>query len=148
MTDETKPKSQRHQLLRAAMSMSVITMGSRVLGLVREQVRAHLLGTSLASDAFGIAFQIPNLLRRLLAEGAMSAGFIPVLTELREKHGDEKGFEFARQFINLALLVMTIVSSLGARNKVDLPQPLGPTSASTSPVATVSVTWSTAMVSP
>ena len=79
MQEKAKTSSSHQGLLRSAMSMSVITMGSRVLGLVREQVRAHVLGTSLASDAFGIAFQIPNLLRRLLAEGAMSAGFIPVL---------------------------------------------------------------------
>ena len=114
MPEQPRENSGRGGLLRSAMSMSVITMGSRILGLVRELVRAHLLGTSLASDAFGIAFQIPNLLRRLLAEGAMSAGFIPVLTELREKHGDEKGFEFARRYFNLALLIMTLVTSLGA----------------------------------
>ena len=57
MQDPPKAQSEQRSLLRSAMSMSVITMGSRVLGLVREQVRAHLLGTSLASDAFGIAFQ-------------------------------------------------------------------------------------------
>ena len=114
MQDLPKAQSEQRSLLRSAMSMSVITMGSRVLGLVREQVRAHLLGTSLASDAFGIAFQIPNLLRRLLAEGAMSAGFIPVLTELREKEGDAEGFAFARRYFNLALIVMTVVSGLGA----------------------------------
>lgn len=104
----------QNSLLRAAMSMSVITMVSRVLGLVREQVRAHFLGTSMGSDAFGIAFQIPNLLRRLVAEGAMSAGFIPVLSEYREKEGDEKALGFARNFFNLSLLVMVAVSALGA----------------------------------
>jgi putative peptidoglycan lipid II flippase len=97
--------------------MSAITMGSRVLGLVREQVRAHYLGTSLASDAFGIAFQIPNLLRRLVAEGAMSAGFIPILSDERQAGGDEQAFDFARRFLNvslLALLVITAVGVLGA----------------------------------
>jgi len=93
--------------------MSGITMGSRVLGLVREQVRAHFLGTSLASDAFGIAFQIPNLLRRLVAEGAMSAGFIPVLSEVREKEGDSEALVFARQFLNLSLLVLALLTTLG-----------------------------------
>jgi len=93
--------------------MSGITMLSRVLGLVREQVRAHFLGTSLASDAFGIAFQIPNLLRRLVAEGAMSAGFIPVLSEIREKEGDSEALVFARQFLNLSLLVLTGLTAIG-----------------------------------
>jgi len=117
MADDTSAQSQhkaRKGLLKAAMSMSVITMVSRVLGLIREQVRAHYLGTSMGSDAFGIAFQIPNLLRRLLAEGAMSAGFIPVLSEYRAKEGDEKALSFARNFFNLSLLLMVVVSALGA----------------------------------
>jgi putative peptidoglycan lipid II flippase len=103
----------RRDILRSAAGMSIITMGSRVLGLVREQVRAHFLGTSLASDAFGIAFQIPNLLRRLVAEGAMSAGFIPVLSEIREKEGDSAALVFARQFFNLSLMVLALVTTLG-----------------------------------
>ena len=86
----------RSGLLKAAMSMSVITLLSRVLGLVREQVRAHYLGTSMASDAFGIAFQIPNLLRRLVGEGAMSAGFIPVLSHYKEQEGKEQAFTFSK----------------------------------------------------
>lgn len=117
MAEDTSAQSKhkaRKGLLKAAMSMSVITMISRVLGLIREQVRAHYLGTSMGSDAFGIAFQIPNLLRRLLAEGAMSAGFIPVLSEYRAKEGDEKALSFARNFFNLSLLLMVIVSGLGA----------------------------------
>ena len=93
--------------------MSIITIGSRILGLVREQVRAHYLGTSMASDAFGIAFQIPNLLRRLVGEGAMSAGFIPVLSQIRENRGDKEAFQFARQFINLSIITLVIISSLG-----------------------------------
>ena len=109
MTDS----SRRSRLLRSMASVSAITMGSRVLGLVREQVRAAILGTTMASDAFGIAFQIPNLLRRLVAEGAMSAGFIPVLTEQREQ-GEEQARDFAVRFLNLSLLALTVISALGA----------------------------------
>ena len=61
--NQSSPPTKR-SILSSALLMSVITMGSRFLGLIREQVRAHYLGTSFASDAFGIAFQIPNLLRR------------------------------------------------------------------------------------
>ncbi|MCO4769096.1 MAG: murein biosynthesis integral membrane protein MurJ [Deltaproteobacteria bacterium] len=93
--------------------MSVITIGSRVLGLVREQVRAHYLGTSMASDAFGLAFQIPNLLRRLVAEGAMSAGFIPVLSEVEEQEGTEAAMAFANRYFNLVMLALTLISGLG-----------------------------------
>ena len=114
--DHAQPDSARRRrgLLKSMASVSAITMGSRVLGLVREQVRAALLGTSFASDAFGIAFQIPNLLRRLVAEGAMSAGFIPVLSEQREKHGEDAARDFAVRFLNLSLLALTILSAVGA----------------------------------
>ncbi len=108
-----KGASKRAGLLKSAAVMSVITIGSRVLGLVREQVRAHYLGTSMASDAFGLAFQIPNLLRRLVAEGAMSAGFIPVLSEVEEQEGSEAAMAFANRYFNLVLLGMTVVSGLG-----------------------------------
>jgi putative peptidoglycan lipid II flippase len=103
----------RTRLLRAALSLSVVTLLSRLLGLVREQVRAHYLGTSLSSDAFGIAFQIPNLLRRLVAEGAMTAGFIPVLSEIRAREGDSVAFAFTRRFFNLSLLGLLLLSTLG-----------------------------------
>lgn len=115
MSENTSSETlQKRGLLKAAMSMSLITMVSRVLGLVREQIRALFLGTSMGADAFGIAFQIPNLLRRLLAEGAMSAGFIPVLSTYRAQEGDEKALVFARQFFNFSLLLMVVVSGLGA----------------------------------
>lgn len=112
-SDDSRSSGGRMRLLRSAASMSGITMGSRVLGLLREQVRAHYLGTSLASDAFGIAFQIPNLLRRLVAEGAMSAGFIPVLSDEREAGGDEQAFDFARRFLNVSLLALMVITALG-----------------------------------
>jgi putative peptidoglycan lipid II flippase len=108
-----KPADRRAGLLKSAASMSAITMGSRVLGLIREQVRAHYLGTSMASDAFGLAFQIPNLLRRLVAEGAMSAGFIPVLSEVQENEGKEAAFVFANRYFNFVLLSLTVISGLG-----------------------------------
>ena len=108
-----EPGARRSSLLRAALGVSGITMVSRVLGLVREQVRAHLLGTSFASDAFGIAFQIPNLLRRLVGEGAMSAAFIPIFTDEKELRGEEEAFRFARRFLNLSLLILTTISTVG-----------------------------------
>lgn len=103
----------RARLLRSAAAMSLITLGSRVLGLVREQVRAHYLGTSLASDAFGLAFQIPNLLRRLVAEGAMSAGFIPVLSEVEENEGRPAAVQFAIRYFNLVMLALSGITALG-----------------------------------
>ena len=76
-------------LFKAAFSVSALTLLSRVTGLVREQIGAALFGTSAAMDAFQIAFRIPNLLRRLFAEGAFSQAFVPLLAATRASEGDE-----------------------------------------------------------
>ncbi len=103
----------RGRLLRAAMSMATITLLSRVLGLVREQVRAFYLGTGGASDAFGVAFMLPNLLRRLVGEGAMSAAFVPVFNDMLEKEGEERTWLFANRFLTLLAMVLAVISTLG-----------------------------------
>lgn len=103
----------RGALLRSALSLSAVTMLSRVLGLVREQVRASILGTGLGSDAFGIAFLIPNLLRRLVAEGAMSAGFIPILSRERAEGGDEQAFRFTNRFFSISIVALVVITGLG-----------------------------------
>ena len=76
-------------LLRAASLISVLTLASRITGLVREQLVAALFGASSLTDAFQVAFRIPNLLRRLFAEGAFSQAFVPVLAAARARDGDE-----------------------------------------------------------
>ncbi|MDN3921937.1 murein biosynthesis integral membrane protein MurJ [Roseateles violae] len=75
-------------LLRAASLISVLTLASRITGLIREQLVAALFGASSLTDAFQVAFRIPNLLRRLFAEGAFSQAFVPVLAGTRAKEGD------------------------------------------------------------
>ena len=70
-------KNKQKSLLAKGLSLSVLTLLSRILGLVREMTKAHFLGTSAFSDAFGIAFMIPNLFRRLFAENSISVAFIP-----------------------------------------------------------------------
>ncbi len=64
-------------------------MLSRVLGFVRDLVLAHTFGASAGTDAFFVAFKIPNFLRRLFAEGAFSVAFVPVLTEYKEKRSSK-----------------------------------------------------------
>ena len=76
-------------LFKAAFSVSALTLVSRVTGLVREQIGAALFGTSAMMDAFQIAFRIPNLLRRLFAEGAFAQAFVPLLAATRATDGDE-----------------------------------------------------------
>jgi putative peptidoglycan lipid II flippase len=76
-------------LLRAASIVSVLTLASRITGFVRETLVAGLFGANALTDAFQVAFRIPNLLRRLFAEGAFSQAFVPILAGTRAKQGDE-----------------------------------------------------------
>ena len=76
-------------LLRAASTVSLLTLASRITGLVRELLVAATFGASAATDAFNVAFRIPNLLRRLFAEGAFSQAFVPILAGTRAREGDE-----------------------------------------------------------
>jgi putative peptidoglycan lipid II flippase len=76
-------------LLKAASTVSLLTLASRVTGLIREQLIAATFGASAGTDAFNVAFRIPNLLRRLFAEGAFSQAFVPILAASREQQGDD-----------------------------------------------------------
>lgn len=76
-------------LLRAASTVSLLTLASRITGLVRELLIAASFGATAWTDAFNVAFRIPNLLRRLFAEGAFSQAFVPILAESRSRDGDE-----------------------------------------------------------
>ncbi len=97
--------------LKSAKTVSLCTLLSRVLGLVRDIICASFFGTSLAWDAFVVAFKIPNLFRRLFGEGALSAAFIPVFTEYLETKGKKDAWELVNVtgtllFIILASLVV------------------------------------------
>ena len=76
-------------LLKAASTVSLLTLASRITGLVRELLIAATFGASAATDAFNVAFRIPNLLRRLFAEGAFSQAFVPILAGTRAREGDD-----------------------------------------------------------
>ena len=75
------------QLTRSAGVIGAATLTSRLLGLLRDQVLAYLFGAGNAMDAFNVATRIPNLLRDLFAEGAMSAAFVPAFMRRLTKHG-------------------------------------------------------------
>lgn len=76
-------------LLRAASTVSLLTLVSRITGLGRELIVASTFGASAATDAFNVAFRIPNLLRRLFAEGAFTQAFVPILASTRAAEGDD-----------------------------------------------------------
>lgn len=91
-------------LLKSVLVISGSTGLSRVLGLVRDVVIADLFGASRVYDAYLIAFMIPHLLRKLLAEGALSSAFIPIFTERLTKDGPEKATRFANTVVTAALI--------------------------------------------
>ena len=75
-------------LLKSASTVSAWTLASRVTGLLRETLMAALFGASALTDAFNVAFRIPNLFRRMFAEGAFSQAFVPVLAASKAQDGD------------------------------------------------------------
>ena len=88
-------------------------MASRILGLVREQVVAFLFGAGVATDAFNVAFRIPNLLRDLFAEGAMSAAFVPTFTKTLTQRGEKDAWRLANLVANALLLIVGAVVLAG-----------------------------------
>ncbi|MHC6204689.1 lipid II flippase MurJ, partial [Breznakiellaceae bacterium SP9] len=81
MAINNKKKPSTASLFRSGSVLSLLTLASRILGLVREMAKASLMGTSALSDAYSVAFMIPNLLRRLFAEGSISVAFVPTFKE-------------------------------------------------------------------
>ena len=77
-------------LLKTLATVSSMTLLSRILGFVRDFVIARTFGAGLLTDAFFVAFKLPNLLRRLFAEGAFSQAFVPILGEYRNQRGPRK----------------------------------------------------------
>ncbi len=104
-------------LLRSMMSFSAMTFVSRLLGLVREQVIAGVFGATWMTDAFLVAFRIPNFMRRLFAEGSFSTAFVPVLTEVKEKRSHEDLRNLVSRTAGTlggVLLIVTAVGVIGA----------------------------------
>lgn len=100
-------------LLRAASTVSLLTLASRVTGLVREQAVAAAFGASAMTDAFNVAFRIPNLLRRLFAEGAFSQAFVPLLAASRARDGDEATHALIDAVATVLLWALVVTCVLG-----------------------------------
>ncbi|MCD6569736.1 MAG: murein biosynthesis integral membrane protein MurJ [Deltaproteobacteria bacterium] len=94
-------------------TVASLTATSRVLGFIRDVVIAWLLGAGPIADAFFVAFRIPNMLRRLVAEGATNVAFVPVFNETLEKEGLKRALSMARSVITLMLLVLGIIVVIG-----------------------------------
>ena len=116
--NDAKIKSKKTRgLLQSTGLVGIMTLLSRVFGLVRDVVVAHLFGASAGADAFFIAFKIPNFFRRLFAEGAFSQAFIPVLSEYRRTKTEGDVRRLANSVAGVLggiLLVITLLAMLGA----------------------------------
>jgi len=93
--------------------VSAGTALSRVFGLVREQVMAYYFGAGMATDAFVAAFRIPNLLRDMFAEGALSSAFVPVFKEKLTLQSESEAFALARVVVTAILMVVGLIVLLG-----------------------------------
>jgi putative peptidoglycan lipid II flippase len=103
----------RRSVAKAAGQISIATSGSRVLGFIRDILLAKIFGATGLTDAFFIAYRIPNLFRELFAEGSMSAAFVPVFTETLTKEGRENARKLASAVLAFLLLVLSALSTMG-----------------------------------
>ncbi|MDH4416429.1 MAG: murein biosynthesis integral membrane protein MurJ [Acidovorax sp.] len=104
-------------LFKAASTVSLLTLASRITGLVRELLMASVFGVSAMTDAFNVAFRIPNLFRRVLGEGAFSQAFVPVLAATRAQEGDDGAralIDHVATLLAWTLVLLCIAGVLGA----------------------------------
>lgn len=113
MSSKDMISSDEKKLTRAAGVVSFYTLLSRILGLIRDMVIANLFGSGMAADAFFVAFRIPNLLRRLFAEGSLTISFIPIFTEYLNTKSREDAFNLARIVLTMLSLILAVVTILG-----------------------------------
>ncbi len=100
-------------LLGALAKVGGLTMVSRILGFVRDTIIARAFGAGVATDAFFVAFKLPNLLRRVFAEGAFAQAFVPILAEYKQTKSEEATREFVRHVAGMLSFVLVIVTAIG-----------------------------------
>jgi len=105
--------TEKKQILKSASIITLVTIASRVLGYIRDQRLTLLLGTTLAADSFVLAYRIPNLLRRLVAEGSMTASFIPVFTSYMADKSREELWDFANRLFWTLAILLAVITVLG-----------------------------------
>jgi putative peptidoglycan lipid II flippase len=108
-----KPSVFTGKIAKSAGAVSVAVMCSRVLGLVREQIFAGLFGAGFAYDAFVVAFRIPNLLRDLFGEGALSAAFVTVFSEYDTNRGREETWKLAGTVLTFFAIFLSLLTLVG-----------------------------------
>lgn len=117
MTAEQGAEQKKSGLMASTLVVSSMTLLSRILGLIRDVVLARYLGVSAGTDAFFVAFRIPNFLRRLFAEGAFNQAFVPVLSEYRTNGSQAAVRELINRVagtLGLTLSLVTVIGVIGA----------------------------------
>lgn len=99
--------------LKNILKVALGTLGSRVLGLLRDILTTAFLGVNAVSSAFLCGFSIPNLFRRLMGEGAMSTAFVPIFSQTYKNEGKEKSFEFLNKIVSRASVILIILVLIG-----------------------------------
>jgi len=111
--DPDKSVSENQQVSRAAATVGFFTVLSRILGLIRDMVVFSLFGARMATDAFIMAITLPNILRRLFAEGSLSIAFVPVFTEYLSLRTREDAFRLVRVVMTLLSIILVLVAIIG-----------------------------------
>jgi putative peptidoglycan lipid II flippase len=111
--DVIPPQHSRTSVARNAGIISLAVMASRILGLVRDQVFAAFFGAGLLYDAFLTAFRIPNLLRDLFAEGALSAAFVTTFTQVQQIKGEQAAFRLSNRVATALMLLLSLICIIG-----------------------------------
>src|SRR5918997_2335802 len=99
-------------LLKATGTIGGLTMVSRVLGFARDMIGSRILGASHANDAFNVAFWLPNIFRRLFAEGAFSSGFVPLFSRRLAAGGQEDAERFSNEILAVFMPALLAVAGL------------------------------------
>lgn len=105
--------NENREIARTAGIVGALTLCSRITGLIRDSIVGYLFGSGLAADAFFVAFRIPNLLRRFVAEGAMNVAFIPVFTEYLTNRSRAEAIQVARVLATSMTVLLVIITVLG-----------------------------------
>ena len=112
MTDESMEATRGH-LVRSASLITPLTLLSRLTGYLREKVIAFTLGAGMRSDAFFVAFRIPNMLREIIGEGAMSSAVIPVYTEVSARSSEEQARAFVGRVAATFSMILAAITVAG-----------------------------------
>lgn len=109
--EKQSTKKEQKSLVKSGISLSLITFASRIMGLLREMTKASFLGTGMLSDAFSVSFMIPNLLRRLFAENAVSVAFIPTFKTYLQKGNSPENKQETQDFITSTFTLVSFLTT-------------------------------------